>query len=149
MFVSALESEGLDYADGGCQVAHADLTWSLSLVVDGAGALAPYRIVLGASSSQLGMEAPRNAEDCYLVLPLPYAGGNAVHGVPRMVDAVFPEWPGTDAARAAAIAGVVGTAVRYVRQIDTLHELRGRHVLGHFDSALIVAPMHRLLIESS
>lgn len=76
MFLAAFEFEGLDYADGGCQIVHRDLTWSISLMVDGSGARAPYRLVLGASLSRLGGLAPRSAEDCYLSWPLPYEGSN-------------------------------------------------------------------------
>ena len=64
MSLLAFKSEGLDYTGGGCQVVHGDLTWSISVVPDGFGADAPYRLVIGASVPQLGSLAPRNAEDC-------------------------------------------------------------------------------------
>lgn len=150
MFLSALESEGLDYEGSGCRVAHADLTWSISLVVDGSGPRAPYRLVLGASLPQLGDLAPRNAEDCYLVLPLGYESGDGVRpGVPCMPDAVFPDWSGAEDDRARAIVQCVASAVRYAREVDSLDELRARHNVGDYDSAFIVAPMRQLLEEAN
>lgn len=104
MFLSAFESEGLVYADGGCQIVHPDLTWSVSLVVDGTGTQAPYRLVLGASLLQLGDIAPRSAEDCHMFWVLAYAGDAANPGPLRMPDAVFPEWSGAAEERATAIA---------------------------------------------
>lgn len=144
MFLSAFESEDLDYAGGGCQVVHHDLTWSMTLVVDGAGKLAPYRLVLGCSLPQI-VPAPRRAEDCQLVLPLPYEGSTTVGSVPRMPDAVFPEWSGTDDLRATVIARSVVESVRYARQVTSLEQLRVRHVAGDYDGAFVAAPMRRIL----
>lgn len=150
LFLAAFESEGLKYTGGGCQVVHSDLTWSISLMVDGTGTRAPYRLGLGVSLAQLGDLAPRNAEDCYLFLPLGYEGGDAIgSSVPRMPDAAFPAWGGTDDDRATAIGQCVGGAVRYVRQVDSLDELRARYALGDFDGALIIAPLRQLLDEAS
>ena len=148
IFLSAFESEGLDYKGDGCQVVHADLTWSLSLVVDGSGPQAPYRLALGASLPQLGDEAPAKAEDCYLVWFLSYEGVDTADGVPRMPDAAFPEWSGPEDARAVAIAGCVAAAVRYVQAVDSMDALRARYDLGDYEHALIVAPMRRLLQAS-
>lgn len=150
MFLSAFESEGLKYADGGCQVVHPDLTWSISLVVDGSGTRAPYRIVLGASLARLGDLAPRDAEDCYLVWPLAYEGGGTDDsGAPHMPDAAFPDWSGADQDRATAIAQCVASVVRYARQVDSLGGLRARYSAGEYEGALIIAPMRRLLDEAS
>ena len=148
IFLSAFASEGLDYEGDGCQVVHADLTWSLSLVVDGPGPQAPYRLVLGASLTQLSDEAPRKAEDCYLVWFLCYGGVDSAVEIPRMPDAAFPEWSGTEDARAAAIAGCVIAAVRYVRAVDSMEALRTCYALGHYEHALIVAVMRRFLHPS-
>ena len=76
MFLSALESEGLDYMGGGCQGAHPSLTWSISLVVDGAGSREPYPVVLGGSVPERWSDAPRDAESCSLVLPLAYGSSS-------------------------------------------------------------------------
>ena len=148
ILLSAFASEGLDYEGDGCQVVHADLTWSLSLVVDGTGPQAPYRLVLGASLTQLSDEAPRKAENCYLVWFVSYEGVDSAVGVPWMPDAAFPEWSGTEDARAAAIARCVVAAVRYVRAVDSMDALRSCYGLGHYEHALIVAPMRRLLQAS-
>ena len=137
IFLSAFASEGLDYEDGGCQVVHPDLTWSLSLVVDGPGPQAPYRLVLGASLPQLSDEAPRTAEDCYLVWFLSFEGVDTADGVPRMPDAAFPEWSGTEDERAAAIATCVVTAVRYVQAVDSMDALRARYNVGDYKQGLL------------
>lgn len=152
MFLSAFESEGLSYVDGGCQIVHRYLTWSISLVVDGTGTRAPYRLILGASLAQLGDLAPRNAEDCYLVWPLAYEGNDTDTidpGVPRMPDAVFPDWPGADEDRATAISQCVASVVRYARRVDSPAELRAHYSTGEYDGALIIAPMRGLLDEAS
>jgi hypothetical protein len=150
MFLSAFESERLDYAEGGCQIVHADLTWSLSLIVDGNGTSAPYRLVLGASLAQLGDLAPRKAEDCYLFWPLPFVRSDAVGpDAPRMPDAAFPDWSGSDHDRVTAIAQCVADVVRYARQVDSLDEMRARHSAGDYEGAFIIAPMRRLLEEVS
>jgi hypothetical protein len=150
MFLSAFESEGLDYVDGGCQVAHPGLTWSISLVVDGTGRRAPYRLVLGASLPQLGDLAPRNAEDCYLFLPLDYESGDESRpGAPRTPDAVFPDWSGTEDDQATAIGHYVASVVRYARHVDSLDELRARYSLGDYDGAFVVARLRQLLEEAS
>ncbi len=150
MFLSAFESEGLDYVGGGCQVAHPDLTWSMSMVVDGIGTRAPYRLVLGASLPQLGDLSPRNAEDCYLFWPLDYESSDEARpGAPRMPDAVFPDWSGTEDDRATAIAQCVASVVRYARQVDSLDELRARYSVGDYDGAFIIAPLRQLLEEAS
>ena len=150
MFLSALESEGLNYAGGGCQVVHSDLTWSISLVVDGTGTRAPYRLVLGASFPQLGDLAPRKAEDCYLFWPLAHVDSDtAGPGAPRMPNAVFPDWSGAEDDRATAIAQCVASVVRYARQVDSLDELRARYFVGEYDGAFIIAPVRQLLEEAS
>jgi hypothetical protein len=147
---SAFGSEGLDYSDGGCQVAHPGLTWSISLVVDGTGTRAPYRLVLGASLPQLGDLAPRHAEECYLVLPLDYDSSEGTGpDVPRMPDAVFPDWSGTEDDRATAIGQCVASVVRYARQVDSLDELRARYSVGDYDGAFMIAPLRSLLDETS
>lgn len=46
-------------------------------------------------------------------------------------------------------ASALGGAVRYVRQVDSLDELRARYALGDFDGALIIAPLRQLLDEAS
>jgi hypothetical protein len=148
IFLSAFVSEGLVYEGDGCQVVHADLTWSVSLVVDGTGTHAPYRLVLGASLPQLGDETPRKAEDCYLVWPLSYDSTCTTDGVPRMPDAASPDWPGTEDARAVAIAECVAAAGRYVREVDSMEALRARYARGHYEDALIIAPMRRVLEAS-
>lgn len=149
MFLSAFESEGLDYAGGGCQVAHPGLTWSISLVIDGTGTRAPYRLVLGASLPQLGDVTPRNAEDCYLVLPIDYDTSEDRAGVPRMPDAVFPEWSGTEDDQAAIIGRCVASVMHYARQVDSLDELRARYWAGDYDGAFMIAPLRHLLEEAS
>jgi hypothetical protein len=150
MFLSAFESESLDYAGGGCHVVHPELTWSMSLVVDGTGTRAPYRLVLGASLPQLGDRAPRNAEDCYLFWPLAYEGSDAASpGALRMPAAVFPDWPGTEDGRSTAIGQCVASAVRYARQVDSLDELRARYSVGEYDSAFIVTRLRLLLEDAS
>jgi hypothetical protein len=149
MFLSAFEAEGMDYVGGGCQVAHPDLTWSMSLVVDGTGTRAPYRLVLGASLPQLGDLAPHNAEDCYLFLPLDYESSEEARpGTPFMPDAVFPDWSGTQDDRARAVLQCVASVVRYARQVDSLDELRARYSDGDYDSAFIIAPLRKLLEEA-
>lgn len=150
MFLSAFESEGLEYVGGGCQVAHPGLTWSISLVVDGTGTRAPYRLVLGASLPQLGDLAPRNAEDCYLFLPLSYMRSDeASPGALRMPDAAFPNWSGTEDDRGRAIDQCVTSVVRYARQVDSLDGLRARYVVGDYDGAFIIAPLRQLLEDAS
>jgi hypothetical protein len=149
MFLSAFESEGLDYVGGGCQVAHADLTWSMSLVVDGTGTRAPYRLILGASLPKLGDLAPRNAEECYLFLPLNHESSDGPRpGVPRMPDAAFPDWAGTEDARARAIDECVASVVRYARQVDSVDGLRARYSAGDYGGAFIIAPLRKLLEEA-
>ena len=149
MFLSALESEGLDYVGGGCQVAHPGLTWSISLVVDGIGTRAPYRLVLGASLPQLGSLAPRNAEDCALFLPLSYGSGDEARpGAPRMPEAVFPDWPGTEEDRATAIGQCVASVASYTRQVDSVDELRARYSVGDYDGAFLIAPLRQLLEDA-
>ena len=148
MFLSAFKAEGLDYRDGGCQVVHPDLTWSVSLVLDGTGMKAPYRLVLGASVSQLGDLAPRNAEDCYLFWPVAYESSDAASPATlRMPDAAFPAWSGTEYERAVAIAQCVASVVAYARQVDSLEELRRRYSVGEYDGAFIIAPL-RVLLEA-
>jgi hypothetical protein len=66
-----------------------------------------------------------------------------------MPDAAFPDWGGTDDDRATAIGQCVAGAVHYVRQVDSLDELRARYSLGDFDGALIIAPLRQLLDEAS
>lgn len=150
MFLSAFAFEGLDYVGGGCQVAHPALTWSISLVIDGSGERAPYRLVLGASLPQLGELAPRNAEDCHLFLPLGFeAGDEAGPGAPGMPDAAFPDWEGTEDDRATAIAQCVASVARYARQVVSLNELRARYSVGDYDGAFIIAPLRRLLEQAS
>jgi hypothetical protein len=150
MFLSAFQSEGLNYAGGGCQVAHEDVTWSISLIVDGTGTQAPYRLMLGASLARLENGAPRNAEECGMFLPLAYegsapAGSAGLH----MPDAVFPDWSGSDDDRARAVAECVTSVSRYARQVDSLHELRVRHTAGDYAGAFIIAPLRRLLEDAS
>jgi hypothetical protein len=148
MFLSAFESEGLEYIHGGAQVAHPELTWSLSLIVDGRGSQAPFRLVLGASLAQLGDLAPGQAEDCYLFLPLGYGdGAEPGAGAPRMPDAAFPDWPGSQAERAAAIGACVAGVVRYARQVDSVRELHARYAAGDYHGAFIIAPLRSLLEE--
>lgn len=148
MFLKAFVSEGLVYEGDGCQVVHAGLTWTVSLVVDGIGTRAPYRLVLGASLPRLGDEAPRRAEDSYLVWPLSYESTRTTDGVPRMPDAAFPEWPGTEDVRAIVITECVAAVVRYVRDVDSMEALRARYSRRHYEDALISAPMRRALEAS-
>lgn len=141
MFLSALKAEGLDYVGGGCQVAHPSLTWSISLVVDGAGSQARYRLVLGGSVPDLGSDAPRDAENCPLALPLAYESSSettAGASPPRLPDAVFPESSGTHDARASAIARCVADVVRYARQVNLLDELRTHYSTGEYQGAFII-----------
>lgn len=150
MFLSAFKSEGLDYVGGDAQIAHPGLTWTLSLIVDGFGAQAPYRLVLGASLAELGSTAPRNAKDCYLFLPLGYGDGTSEGaGAPLMPDAAFPEWQGQDAQRIAEIGACVAGAVKYAQQIDSVHALRARYAAGDFNGAFIIAPLRKLLEAES
>lgn len=150
IFLSAFKAEALEYVGGGAQIAHPELTWTLSLIVDGFGAQAPYRLVLGASLAELGNTAPRNAEDCYLFLPLGY--GEVLSegaGAPQMPDAAFPEWQGQDAQRIAEIGACVARAVKYAEQIRSVHELRTRYAAGDFNGAFIIAPLRKLLEAES
>ncbi|MFC7500772.1 hypothetical protein [Nocardioides sp. GCM10030258] len=149
MFLSSFRSIDLAYVGDGCQVAHPTLTWSISLVVDGSGASAPYRLVLGASLLQLGVLAPRNAEDCYMFLPLGYERSQVNPDLPYMPDPAFPEWPGTDEERAGAIARCVAGTVRYAREVDSVDALRTRYSGGDYDSAFIMPPMRELLADHS
>ena len=138
MFLSAFKSEGLDYAGGGCQVVHPDLTWSLSLVVDGTGKHAPYRLVLGASVDAIGDDA--------LVWHLSYERSDTTDvATPAMPDAAFPEWSGPEDERVGEIARCVSHAVRYARQVDSLSTLQGRYEVGDYNGALITASMRSLL----
>ncbi|WP_182377583.1 hypothetical protein [Nocardioides sp. WS12] len=147
MFLSAFDAEGLKYANGGCQLVHKDLKWSISIVVDGSGKRAPYRLILGASLPQLGDLAPRNAEDCYLFLPLPYGDGEdeTEGAIPFIPDAAFPDWAGENEVRAAAIARCVAQVIRYAQGVDSSDALRARYVAGDYNGAFIIAPMRSLL----
>jgi hypothetical protein len=126
---------------------HPELTWTLSLVVDGSGTKAPYRLVLGASLAELGSEkAPRDAEDCYLVLPLRCGDSRSERAdAPQMPDAAFPDWRGQDGERIAAIGTCVRSVVVYTRQIDSVGALRTRYAAGDFDGAVVIAPLRKLL----
>jgi hypothetical protein len=145
LFLSAFRSHDLDYVDGGAQIEHHELTWTCSLIVDGRGATAPYRLVIGASVAQLAPEAPRAAEDCYLFLPLAYERTRIEGGPPSMPDAAFPDWPGSDVDRADIIDALVGQVVTYAGQVDSLSGLRERYGYGDFAGAFIIAPMRSLL----
>ena len=146
VFLSAFNLEGLEYAGGGCQVIHPELTWTVSLVVDGSGKPAPYRVVLGVSLLQLGEPAPRDAEKCALFWPIPY--GSADSGTASrlsMPDAAFPDWSGTQDDRASAIAQCVAEVVAYTRHVASLKDLRRRYASGDYDGAFIITPLRELL----
>ena len=68
--------------------------------------------------------------------------------MPCLPDAVFPEWSGTDDARASAIGRSVAD-VRYARQANSLDELRAHDLLGEYDGAFIIAPLRQALDEAS
>lgn len=145
LFVAAFKAHGLTYAEGGWQVAHDDVTWSVSLHADGSGASAPYRLVLGASVRELGALAPRDASDCYLYLPLYYETEGARSPALTMPDAVFPEWRGSDDERGEAIAACVDAVVAYIGSVDSVDRLRERYAAGDYDNAGIILPMRAFL----
>ena len=119
-------------------------------MVDGSGARSLYRLVLGAPLAQLGdRPPPRNAEDCFLFLPLGYGSSdNSRPGAPAMADAVFPDWPGTDDDRATAIGQCVASVVRYAREVDSLAEVRGALLRWRLHEAFIIAPLRQLREEA-
>lgn len=83
-------------------------------------------------------------------MPLGYEGSDGPGpGAPRMPDAAFPDWSGTANDRATAIAQCVASVAQYVRQIDSLDELRARYSVGGYDGAFIIAPLRRLLEQAS
>ena len=63
--------------------------------------------------------------------------------------AVFPEWTGTEDDRVTAIAQCVSSVVRYVRQVDSMEELRARYSVGEYKGAFIIASLRLLLEEAS
>ncbi len=144
-FATAFRTHGIDHADGGWLVSHPELTWTVSLVVDGSGRNAPHRLVLGASLHELGREVPTSAENCYLSLPLYWSGGDV--RPPGLVtsEAMFPEWRGTDDERRQAVKSCVDALVEYTRQVSTLEHLRKRYEAGDYDGAFIILPMRALL----
>lgn len=150
MFLDAFESNGMVYAGGGAQIVHPELTWSISLVADSTGPRPSYGLVLGASVAQLGTgSAPRDAEDCYLVLPLTYESGNEPQSrIPRLPAAAFPEWSGPGSDQAAAIDACVAGVASYARDVDCFEALRTRYAEGDYDDADIVLPL-RVLLEAT
>lgn len=146
LFVKGFKAHGLHYAEGGWQVEHDDVTWSVSLHADGSGVAAPYRLVLGASVRELAPLAPRDAWDCYLFLPLYYSESEGTRSSAlTMPDAAFPEWPGTDEERAEVIAGCVDGVMGYISSVDSVDRLRERYTAGDYDNAGIILPMRSLL----
>jgi len=146
VFVTAFRAHGIDYTDGGWQVSHPEMTWTVSLVIDGFGRHAPYRLVLGASVHELGPAVPTSAEDCYLSLPLYWSRGDARPPGLVMPEAMFPDWRGTDDARREAINSCVNALVEYTGQVDSLEHLRKRYEAGdYYDGAFIILPMRALL----